>query len=94
MAALDPTQLASVRNVFPELSESQCLVALLFSSGFSVKEIAWQRQVSPSTIKNTLTSVKTKFDQPSIHGVRSVILLRLMLRDLMPEGHERRLTGN
>lgn len=94
MAVLDPTQLASVRNVFPELSEMQCLIALLFSSGFSVKEIAWQRQVSPSTVKNTLACVKTKFDQPSIHGVRSVILLRLMLRELMHAGHERRPAGS
>lgn len=82
MAMFDPTQFASVRNVFPELSEIQCLVALLFSAGFSVKEIASQRQVSPSTVKNTLSCVKIKFEQPNIGGIRCVVLLRLLLRGI------------
>lgn len=83
MAVFDPTQFASVRNVFPELSEVQCLVALQFSAGFSVKEIAMLRHVSPSTVKNTLSCVKEKFDQPSICGIRCVVLLRLMLRGVV-----------
>lgn len=82
MAMPDPTQFESIRNVFPELSEMQCLMALLFSVGFSVKEIASQRKVSPSTVKNTLSCVREKFGQPNIGGIRCVILLRLILRGL------------
>lgn len=71
-----------VRELFPELSELQCLAAVLFGAGFSVVEIAEQRNVSPQTIKNTLSCVKEKFGLSCLNMVRNVVLLRLILRGL------------
>lgn len=82
MAVFDPTKFEYIRNIFPELSETQCLVALLYSVGFSVKEIASQRKVSPSTVNNILFCVREKFDQTNIRGIRCIVLLRLMLRGI------------
>jgi DNA-binding NarL/FixJ family response regulator len=83
MTILDIAQFEAARHLFPELSETQCLVALLFSAGLSVKEIASLRDISPSTVNNTLSTVKEKFELPSLCGVRCVIMLRLMLRGLV-----------
>ncbi|HHA1672072.1 TPA: helix-turn-helix transcriptional regulator [Enterobacter roggenkampii] len=80
MANVYPTHFDVLRNLFPELTETQCTITFLFSMGYTMKEISIKREISASTVKNTLNAVKNKLDQESLNGVRCVVLIRLLLR--------------
>ncbi len=83
MEIIDLLQFDAASRLLPELTEAQCFVALLFSAGFSVKEIASLRNISPSTVNSMLSNVKEKFELSSLSGVRCVVMMRLILRGCM-----------
>ena len=80
LCSLDTETIQAMLRWFPELSERQCIAAILFSVGFSISKIAQHRNVSPKTISETLSCVKDKFEVSSLSDIRCMVLLRYLVR--------------
>lgn len=80
MRTFDLKLIAPLREIFLELTTSEQLeTAILFSLGLSKREIALTRSVAYRTVEDALDNLKGRFNVLSLHELRLVCHVRLVL---------------
>lgn len=80
MTVDDTTRIASLHQIFNErVSANQKDIALMYAFGFTIYEIADEKGIRPITVRNHLDIVRCALGNLTLNGLRSVILLRVLL---------------
>jgi len=80
MAAIDPIQFSPLRKFFPELTEIQSVhVCMLVFGGISVEDIAELRDVTPDTVKESLSSTQKRLGVGSMKLLRALVMSRILM---------------
>jgi DNA-binding CsgD family transcriptional regulator len=77
MAVFDPTKISLLREGFPELSDTEFEVSMLFAHGASIDEISEMRDMSIAMVKKTLYLSKNKLNLPSSNSIKVITHLRV-----------------
>ena len=79
MVARDPTQVGKFRNYFPELSDSNAEILLLFSYGMTKSEIAEYKGIKIRTIHNCMSNLCKQFEVRSgPDSLRAIVNMRIL----------------
>ncbi|WP_323086576.1 sigma-70 region 4 domain-containing protein [Providencia alcalifaciens] len=84
MTEHDRNCVAALSQLFPELSQAEQKVAILNCVlGMTTQDIAIERGVGVKTIETNFKRAKEKLECNSLQELRSVVVLRIMARNLM-----------
>lgn len=79
MATFDPTKFFVLREEFPELSDDEFSVSMLYAFGATYDEIVDCIGVTKPMVKKKLNSSKGKLSLESMHSIRLVVNMRISL---------------
>ena len=79
MSIVNSVITTDLKDIFPELSEKQLEVTLIYSSGMSISDIAFSQSVSETTIKKLLRVAMTCFSVFSLSSLRAVVQTRISM---------------
>lgn len=82
MQDVDPTKKDKVRKLFPELTDTQFEILLLFSFLSSRKVIASRRGISKQAVSKALKECCEQYEVPTAEDLRPLFLLKLGLSHL------------
>ncbi|PVZ84148.1 hypothetical protein C9426_23860 [Serratia sp. S1B] len=79
MAELDLTKFSPIREDFPELSDTEFGVSMLYAFGATYDEIEHCIGITKPMVKKSLNSSKCKLSLESTHSIRVVVNFRTNL---------------
>lgn len=79
MATPDPTEVTKLRNLLDELSDNQAANAIYFSWGITQQQIADIRNVTLSSVKNSLEQARKKLGLNNLDTLRTLVTFRVQM---------------